>query len=111
MAVKERIVDNVSVVIVRGKLMGGDETDEVHTKVKSILIAGRHNIVVDLSRVKWVNSRGLGMLMACFTSCRNAGGDLKIACATEKVNSLLMITKLMTIFETYETVDEAVGSF
>jgi len=68
-------------------------------------------LVFNLASVKWLNSRGLGMLMACYTSCKNAGGELKIAGATEKVNSLLMMTKLLTIFETFENVDRAVGSY
>lgn len=111
MAIKEKIIRNVTVLEIKGKLMGGPETDECHEKVKQLIADGRKNLVIDLSKVKWVNSRGLGMLMACFTSCRNVGGDIKLAGTTEKVNSLLMITKLMTIFETFDNVDQAVGSF
>ena len=111
MAVKKKVVGDGAVFEVKGKLMGGPETDEIHEAVKSVLEAETKKIVIDLSHVKWVNSRGLGMLMACFTSCQNAQGHLKIAGATEKVNSLFMMTKLLTIFDTYENTDQAVGSF
>ena len=66
---------------------------------------------IDLSKVKWMNSSGLGALMASLTTLRNAGGDLKLANVTKKIESLLLITKLITVFETYESVDRAVASF
>lgn len=111
MAVKEKIVKDVAVLMVSGKLWGGPETREVHEKVKSVITDGLKKVVIDLSKVKWLNSQGLGMLMACLTSLRNADGDLRIAGATEKVKSLFMITKLITIFETFETADRAVATF
>ncbi|MDZ7333475.1 MAG: STAS domain-containing protein [candidate division KSB1 bacterium] len=111
MAVKEKIQGDVAVLRVSGKLMGGDETKEVHEKVKSLLGDGIKKIVIDVSDVKWLNSSGLGMLISCLTSVTNAEGKLKIAGATEKINSLLMITKLITVFDTYETVDRAVATF
>lgn len=111
MAVKEKIQGDVAVLQISGKLMGGDETKEVHEKVKSLLGDEIKKIVIDVSNVKWLNSSGLGMLISCLTSVTNAQGQLKIAGATEKINSLLMITKLITVFDTYETVDRAVATF
>lgn len=111
MSVKEKIQGDVAVLQVSGKLMGGNETKEVHEKVKSLLADGIKKIVIDVSDVKWLNSSGLGMLISCLTSVTNAEGQLKIAGATEKINSLLMITKLITVFDTYETVDRAVATF
>lgn len=111
MAVKEKTVGDVVVIVVKGKLMGGKETDEVHDKVKDLLEKDNKKLVIDLSSVKWMNSKGLGMLMACYTSCQNASAQLKIAGATEKVNSLLMITKLLSIFESFANADQAIGSY
>jgi len=111
MAVKEKIQGDVAVLQISGKLMGGEETKEVHEKVKSLLGDGINKIVIDVSNVKWLNSSGLGMLISCLTSVTSAEGTLKIAGATEKINSLLMITKLITVFDTYETVDRAVATF
>ena len=103
--------DDVYVVGVKGKLMGGPETTAVHDKVKELLAENKKKIVMDLSKVKWMNSSGLGVIMGCFTSLKNAGGELKICGATDKVNSLFMITKLVTLFESYKNVKEAVASF
>ncbi len=111
MAVKENMVGDVAVITVSGKLMGGGETWDVHTKIKGLIENGSKKVVVDISKVKWMNSQGLGMLMSCYSSLKNAEGQLKIAGATEKVNSLFMITQMITIFDTYETADRAVASF
>ena len=111
MGVKERIVADIVIVEVKGNLMGGKEIDECHTKVKELLEGDTKKLVIDLSNVKWMNSKGLGMLMASYTSCQNASAKLKLAGATDKVNSLFMMTKLMTIFDTYENADRAIGSF
>ncbi|MDZ7377658.1 MAG: STAS domain-containing protein, partial [candidate division KSB1 bacterium] len=75
MAVKEKIQGDVAVLQVSGKLMGGDETKEVHEKVKSLLGDGIKKIVIDVSDVKWLNSSGLGMLISCLTSVTNAEGQ------------------------------------
>jgi anti-sigma B factor antagonist len=111
MTVKDKIIEDVAVITVKGNLMGGNETDECHQTVKKLIEDGQKKLVIDLSKVKWMNSRGLGMLMACHTTISNADGMLKIAGATEKVNSLFIMTKLMTIFDSYENADRAIGSF
>jgi len=111
MSVHERIEGDVAVVTVSGKMMGGSETNEVHEKVKSLTDDGLKKIVIDLSKVKWMNSKGLGMLMACMTTVKSAEGELKLAGVVEKVKSLFMITQLIKIFETAETADRAVAGF
>ena len=111
MGVKENIVNDVAVLALSGKLMGGDETWKIHNKVKNLISDNITQVVMDLSRLKWVNSQGLGMLMSCHTSLKNAEGNLKIAGATEKVQSLFMITKLITVFESYENTELAIKSF
>ncbi|MFC1563444.1 STAS domain-containing protein [candidate division KSB1 bacterium] len=111
MGIKEKITGNVAIVKVSGKLMGGPETDELHDKVKSLISDNINKIVIDLSKVKWMNSLGIGILMSCFTSSAVAGGGVILAGATEKVNSLLVITQLISLFEHYETVDEAITAF
>ncbi|MDZ7272167.1 MAG: STAS domain-containing protein [candidate division KSB1 bacterium] len=111
MAIKEQMHGNVAVLQLKGNLMGGPETLEVHEKVKELVGKGINRVVMDLSKVKWVNSSGLGAMMGAMTTVRNAQGDLRLSGVTEKVQSLLMITKLVTIFETFQTVEEAVASF
>jgi anti-sigma B factor antagonist len=102
--------EDVTLLEVRGKLMGGPETISVHDKVKELVDKGKKNVIIDLSRVAWMNSSGLGTMMGCLTSLRNANGELKLCGVTEKVKSLFMITKLITIFETYETAKEALAA-
>ena len=111
MALKEELRGDVAVLTLKGNLMGGPETTEVHDKVKEFTLTGIKKIVIDLSKVKWMNSTGLGALMGSMTTLRNENGDLKLANVTDKVQSLFMITKLITIFETFDSVDEAVKSF
>ncbi|MDW7680953.1 MAG: STAS domain-containing protein [bacterium] len=111
MAVKEKIIDDIAVIEISGKLMAGDEIQNLHHKVKTIINKGIKKAVIDLSKVKWINSQGLGALISCLTSVQKAEGVLKIAGATEKVNSLFMMTKLITVFDSYDTVDHAIASF
>jgi anti-sigma B factor antagonist len=111
MSIKEKNIVDVAVLSISGKLMGGEETKAVHEKVKDITAAGTKKVVIDLSKVKWLNSSGLGTLISCLTSVQSANGSLKITGATEKVNSLFMMTKLITVFDTYDTVQEALVTF
>lgn len=111
MAVDAKVIEDVIVVNIHGNLMGGSETNECHEKVKSFISAGYKNLVLNLTHVHRVNSLGLGMLMACYSLFRNAGGHMKIAGVTEKVYSLLIMTNLITIFEMYHNADLAVQSF
>jgi len=111
MKIDMKEIGDVTVMIVKGKLMGGPETISVHDQVKELIEQDKKKVVIDLSHVAWMNSSGLGTMMGCLTSLKNAGGDLKLAGVTEKVKSLFMITKLITIFETYDTSDEAAAAF
>ncbi len=99
------------VVELKGNVMGGPDSEKFSKLLHDLLDEGKKNIVVDLGHVKFMNSSGLGMLISGFTTIKNGGGSLKLANATEKINSLLVITKLITIFENYNSVDEAVKSF
>lgn len=95
----------------KGNVMGGPEAAELNDLLHKFLEEGKKNVVIDLSDVKFMNSSGLGMLISGFTTMKNGGGNLKLAGATDKIQSLLVITKLITIFENYDSVEEAVKSF
>jgi anti-sigma B factor antagonist len=88
-----------------------NETSSLHNKVKSLMVDGVKKIVIDLGKVKWMNSSGLGVLMSCWGSLRKEDGNLKLANVSEKIDSLLMITQLIQFFETYETVERALASY
>ena len=110
MKIKEKIENHVAILSLSGKMMGGPETTQLHDRIRSLINDKIIKVVIDLSGVKWINSSGLGVLMATMTTLKNSGGELKLANVTEKVESLLMITQLMRIFETYETVDRALAA-
>jgi len=110
MKIKEKIENQVAVLTLTGKMMGGPETTALHDHIRSLMGDNISKVVIDLGGVKWINSSGLGVLMAAMTTLKNAGGQMKLANVTEKVESLLMITQLMRIFDTYESVDRAVSS-
>lgn len=109
MKIKEKIENQVAILTLSGKMMGGPETTALHDHIRGLLKDGMNKVVIDLGGVKWINSSGLGVLMAAMTTLKNANGQMKLANVTEKVESLLMITQLMRIFDTYDTVDRAVA--
>lgn len=111
MKIKEKIENHVAVLTLNGKMMGGPETQAVHDHIKSLISDGIKNVVIDLGGVKWMNSSGMGVLMASMTTLNNADGKLVLARVTEKVESLLIITQLIKVFTTFETVERAVSSF
>ena len=106
---KQKEIDGIIILTVGGNLMGGGESGKFHALVKKLLSAGNNKIVVNLSGARWVNSLGLGMLIGAYTSLKNAGGTLVLTHVCDKINSILMVTKLLLIFKTFETDEQAVA--
>lgn len=102
---------NAVVLTLKGNVMGGPDGSKLHETLQNLKEEGKKNIVVDLSKVKFMNSSGLGMLISALTTMRNAGGDLRLANVADRIQSLLVITKLITVFKHFESVDEAVTSY
>ena len=111
MTIKEKMHGDVAVLTFKGNLMGEPDTTEVREKIYGLLQEGFAKIVLDMGQVKWVNSSGLGTMIAAMTSVKNKGGELRLARVTDKVESLFAITQLIKVFKTYETVERAVASF
>lgn len=99
------------VLELKGNVMGGDDTKEFNGVLHKLIDDGKTRVVLDLGGVKFMNSSGLGMLIGGLTTMKKVEGHLKLANVTEKIESLLIITKLIKIFESYDSVDEAVKSF
>ncbi len=95
----------------KGKIMGGPDATILHDQLHDYIDQNKKKVVIDLSKVEWMNSTGLGILISGLTTLRNNGGELKLACVTDKIESLLTITKLITVFESFDTVEDAVKSF
>ncbi len=112
MKIKERMVGDVAILQLSGKLLGGPpDSQEFKDRIYQLLDKGINKIVVDLSDIKRMNSSGLGVLISALTSIRNKEGNLKLAGISDTMEGILVMTKLNTIFETYETAEGAAQSF
>jgi anti-sigma B factor antagonist len=109
--IKIRKVDSVAILDLSGKLMGGPDADVFKETVRQLIQEGYKNILVSLSHVPWVNSTGLGILIAGYTTLKREGGTLKLTHVTDRIESILMITKLGTIFESFSDEEAALKSF
>ncbi len=105
-----RVVDGVSLVDCRGRLLFGDEASALRDTVKNLL-AETKNIVINLADCTYIDSGGLGTLVGLYSSAQNAGGVVKLAKLQQRVIDLLQVTKLLTVFDVYNTEEEAVRSF
>lgn len=111
MAFSTQMIDDVAILFVSGKLMGGNETTEVQEYVKGLIADKIKKVIIDLSGVKWLNSLGIVMLLSSYTLLQNSGGSLKLAGALDSVSHVFMTTKLNTIFGLYPSVSQALSSF
>ena len=105
-----RVVDGVSIVDCRGRLLFGDESGALRDTVKNLLAESKH-IVVNLAETTYIDSGGLGTLVGLYTSAQNSGGTVKLSNLQQRVTDLLQVTKLLTVFDVYNTEEEAVKSF
>jgi anti-sigma B factor antagonist len=108
--IKRKDISDVTVLKLSGKLMGEDAST-FQNLIKELLGEGRKKILLDLGGLSWINSTGLGILISVYTSVKNAGGVLKISSVAERIESVLLITKLIMVFETYKTEEEALVTF
>ena len=111
MTFKTRDIGPVTVIEVRGNLMGGPDASALNSTLHALVEKGTTRVVIDLEGVEFMNSSGLGLLIGGATTMKNAGGGLKIANASVKILALLKMTKLTTLFESYASVKAAVESF
>jgi anti-sigma B factor antagonist len=102
--------DGIVVVDCTGRIVFGEETAELRDQVKALITQGSR-IILNLADVTYIDSGGLGTLVALYTTARNAGGAVKLARLTQRVGDLLQVTKLLTVFEVYNSEEEAVQSF
>jgi anti-sigma B factor antagonist len=111
MKIVTRLIDGVEVVKVSGRIELGEGSAAIREVVRDLLARGRKKIVLDLADVDYIDSAGLGALVSAFTSVRNEGGDLKLVYLTKKVQDLLQMTKLYTVFEIFADETAAIKSF
>jgi anti-sigma B factor antagonist len=106
-----REVDGVTVVALDGRIVLGEESNALREKVKSLVAEGKKKIVLNMANISFIDSAGLGTLVAAHHSAKGQGASLRLCHLGAKFSEVLQITKLMTIFEVYNTEAEAVASF
>jgi anti-sigma B factor antagonist len=108
--IAESVREDVVILTLKGRLTLG-ESNIVREQINQRVAAGKHNIVVDLGGVEYIDSTGLGILVICFTSLKKLGGALKLVNPNKRNVELLLLTKLHTVFEVFNEVQDAVNSF
>ena len=111
MQIKEKIENGVAILTFKGDLLGEPDTTTVREKIRSLVNDEVKHVIVDLGGVNYMNSSGLGTLISSLTTMKGAGGDLRLARIGEKVQNLFIITQLVKVFDTYETVERALASY
>ena len=111
MKINERTVGDVTVLDLEGKLLIGEGDELLREKINSLVEGGTTNIVLNLGEVPYMDSAGLGEVVRCYTTVSRKNGKLKLVNLTKRLQDLLSITKLLTVFETFDDEGEAVKSF
>lgn len=107
----EKEVNGILLLDLRGRLTLGEETAALREKVRQLVEAGHSRIILNLEEVTYIDSVGLSTLVASYTSARKQGGNVKLLHLTKRAHELMHITRLSTVFEIYDTLEEARGSF
>jgi len=107
----DREVDGVSVVALDGRIVLGEESNALREKVKSLIAAGKKKIILNMDNITFIDSAGLGTLVAAHHSVKSQGASMRLCHLGSKFQEVLQITKLLTVFDVYNTEAEAVASF
>ena len=111
MQIDERVVDDVTILELKGKMTLGEGDELLKDKINSLASQGHKELVLNLEAVPYIDSAGLGEIVRTYTSISRQGGKLKLLNVSKRIYDLLVITKLVTIFDSYEDEAEAVRSF
>ena len=101
---------NAAVIELKGRIEGGPFAAEFKETLQNLVKDNKKNIIVDMSDIKFINSNGIGILVAGYMTVKNGGGELKLVNSSSKVNGVLSITKLNQVFNSYTSMDEALKS-
>ena len=111
MKIVERQVSEVVILDLHGKILIGEGDDALREAVTRLVDGGKSKILLNLADVPYVDSAGLGEIVRCYTTVSRKNGRLKLINLTKNIQDLLSITKLLTVFETFDSEDEGVRSF
>jgi anti-sigma B factor antagonist len=111
MEIVERTVNDVTVLDLKGKMTLGEGDELLKDKINSLLADGKKKLVLNLEGVPYIDSAGLGEIVRTFTTVSRQGGKLKLLNLTKRIEDLLSITKLLTVFDTFDSEAEAIKSY
>ena len=109
--IDSREVAHVTILDIEGRIVLGDEIGHLRTAVRNLVAEGKKKIILNLAAVDYLDSSGVGELVGSYTTVRNAGGELKLLNLTQKVQDVLHVTKLYTVFDIKDDEFTAVKSF
>jgi len=111
MEIVERTVNDVTVLDLKGKMTLGEGDELLKDKINSLLAAGKKKLLLNLEAVPYIDSAGLGEVVRTYTTVSRQGGSLKLLNLTKRIEDLLSITKLLTVFDTFDSEAEAIQSY
>ena len=111
MQIDERVVDGVTILDLKGKMTLGEGDELLKDKINSLLQQDKKQLLLNLENVPYIDSAGLGEIVRTYTTVSRQGGNLKLLNLTKRITDLLAITKLLTVFETFDVENEAIKSF
>ncbi len=103
--------NDIVIIALSGKIMGGPEAGEINEQINNFIDKGKIKIIIDLENVEWMNSSGLGILIGVITTLKNNGGKLIVTNISERIMNLLRITKLVSVFDIEPDLDSALAAF
>jgi anti-sigma B factor antagonist len=111
MQIEERVVNDVTILDLKGKITLGEGDEALKDKINSLILQNRKRILLNLADVPYIDSAGLGEIVRTYTTVSRQGGQLKLVNLTKRITDLLSITKLLTVFETFDSEPEALASY
>ncbi len=110
MKISEKAHGDVMVLQLTGKIMGGPDHDLFHSQIKTLINEGYADVVLNMAKINWINSTGLGVLVSGYHTVKKNGGHMKICAVSDRIDNILNVTQLKLVFETYDTEKEALAS-
>ena len=111
MTITERKSNDVVILDIEGKILLGEGDVQLRESVQKVLASGAKKLLLNLAEVPYIDSAGLGEIVRCYTTVRREDSELKLLNLTSRIRDLLTITKLITVFESFDSEEEAVNSF
>lgn len=111
MNIQQAPAGEVMILKLSGKIMGGPDYEKFHSEIKTLINEGFVDVLLNMSRVTWINSTGLGILVSAYHTLKKNGGSMKICEVSSRIDNILNVTQLKLVFETFDKEKEALASF